>query len=199
MEWGDYFGWPWWGGNTTLTSSDPNSGWPSYNTDFGVGLGMYMEYKSDVLNADAGNDGNAFRMNDAKSGWVPTANLSDPGTSWALKFEINIHKPWNGGTLCIKSSNGDYIARYEPWQISSSKTKPYTTIGWQTVTIPLSSFRAKDANLGEGKGTSITKVSDLLDSSSKNGGLVLYIHNYGTAPTATSFDGAFDNFRIVKR
>jgi hypothetical protein len=158
-----------------------------------------MEYKSDILNADAGNDGNAFRMNDAKSGWVPTANLSDPGTAWALKFEINIHKPWNGGTLCIKSSNGDYIARYEPWQISSSKTKPYTTIGWQTVTIPLSSFRAKDANLGEGKGTSITKVSDLLDSSSKNGGLVLYIHNYGTAPTATSFDGAFDNFRIVKR
>lgn len=199
MEWGDYFGWPWWGGNVSLTSSDPNSGWPSYNTDFGVGLGMYMEYKSDILNADAGNDGNAFRMNDAKSGWVPTANLGDPGTGWALKFEINIHKPWNGGTLCMKSSNGDYIARYEPWQITSSKTKPYTTIGWQTVTIPLSSFRAKDANLGEGKGTSITKVSDLLDPSSKNGGLLLYIHNYGTAPTATSFDGAFDNFRIVKR
>ena len=127
------------------------------------------------------------------------ANLTDPGTGWALKFEINIHKPWNGGTLCLKSSNGDYVARYEPWQISSSKTAAYTTKGWQTVTIPLSSFRAKDANLGEGKGSSIAKVSDLLDPSSKNGGLVLYIHNYSTAPTATSFDGAFDNFRIVKR
>jgi hypothetical protein len=29
MEWGDYFGWAWWGGGI-LNSSDPNSGWPSY-------------------------------------------------------------------------------------------------------------------------------------------------------------------------
>jgi len=199
MEWGDYFGWPWWGGNITLTSSDPNSGWPSYNADFGVGLGMYVEYKSDILNADAGNDGNAIRMNDAKSGWVPTENLNDPGTSWALKFEINVKKPWKGGTLCIKSKNADYMARYEPWQISSSKTISYTTKGWQTVTIPLSEFRAKDATLGEGKGNPITKVLDLLDPASGNGNLLLYIHNYSTAATETAFDGAFDNFRVVKR
>lgn len=109
MEWGDYFGWPWWGGNVTLTSSDPNSGWPSYNADFGVGLGMYVEYKSNVLNGGAGDDSNALLMNNAKSGWVPTANLTDPGTSWALKFEINVKKPWKGGTLCIKSWKGDYI------------------------------------------------------------------------------------------
>ncbi len=199
MEWSDYFGWQWWGGNVSLTSSDPNSGWPSYNADFGVGLGMYMEYKSDKLNGGAGNEGNALRFNNAKSGWVPTANLSDPGTSWALKFEFNVKKPWKGGTLCIKSSNGDYIARYEPWQISSSKTASYTTKGWQTVTIPLSEFRSKDANLGEGKGSSISKVSDLLDPASGNGGLIVYLHNYSTAATETSFDGAFDNFRVVRR
>lgn len=192
MEWGDYFGWPWWGGNTTLTSSDPNSGWPSYNADFGVGTGMYMEYKSDILDGGAGNDGNTLQMNNAKSGWVPTGNLNDAGTAWALKFEINVKKPWNGGTLCIKTDKSNYIARYEPWKISSSKTKAYTTPGWQTVTIPLSEFRLTD-------GTSITKVSDLLDPGSANAMLKLYIHNYGTAPTATSFDAAFDNFRIVKR
>jgi hypothetical protein len=192
MEWGDYFGWPWWGGNVSLTSSDPNSGWPSYNADFGVGTGMYMEYKSDILDGGKGDDGNALLMNEAKSGWVLPANLTDPGASWALKFEINIAKPWNGGTLCIKTNKSDYIARYEPWQISNSKTSPYTTKGWQTVTIPLSAFLLTD-------GTSITKVSDLLDVSSGNAMLKLYIHNYGNAPTTTSFDGAFDNFRIVKR
>ena len=198
MEWGDYFGYAWWGG-ANLTSSDPNSGWPSYNADFGVGLGMYLQYKSNILNPDAGNDGNAIRINDSKSGWLPAQNLNDPGTNWALKFEINVAKPWNGGTLCIKSKNGDYMARYEPWQISSSKTISYTTKGWQTVTIPLSEFRKKDATLGEGKGVSITKVSDLLDPASGNGNLLIYIHNYSTAATATSFDAGFDNFRVVKR
>ena len=198
MEWGDYFGWGWWGGGI-LNSSDPNSGWPSYNADFGVGLGMYIELKSDILNGGAGDDGNAIRINDAKSGWVPAENLSDPGSSWALKFEINVAKPWKGGSICIKSKNADYIARYEPWQISSSKTISYTTKGWQTVTIPLSEFRTKDANLGEGKGLSITKVSDLLDPASGNGNLTVYMHNFSTSATETTFDGAFDNFRVVKR
>lgn len=192
MEWGDYFGWPWWGGNVTLTSSDPNSGWPSYNADFGVGLGMYLQLKSNILDGGTGDDGNAVRMNDAKAGWVPAENLNDPGTSWALKFEFNVAKPWNGGTLCIKTDKSNYIARYEPWQIDASNTAPYTTKGWQTVTIPLSAFRLTD-------GTAITNVSDLLDPSSGNGNLLVYIHNYSTAATETSFDAAFDNFRIVKR
>jgi len=193
MEWSDYFGWAWWGGGI-LNSSDPNSGWPSYNADFGVGTGMYIELKSNILNGGAGDDGNSIRINDAKSGWVPTENLSDPGSNWTLKFEINVSKPWKGGTICIKSSNGDYMARYEPWQISSSKTISYTTKGWQTVTIPLSEFRLTD-----GKGASITKVSDLLNPTSGNGNLTVYLHNYSTSATETTFDGAFDNFRVVKR
>lgn len=197
MEWGDYFGWPWWGG-ANLTSSDPNSGWPSYNADFGVGLGMYLELKSPVLNGGA-SSGDAIRINDAKSGWVPAANLTDSGNNWALKFEINVAKPWKGGTICIKSTNGAYIARYEPWQISSTKSISFTTKGWQTVTIPLSAFRAKDATLGEGKGVSITKVSDLLDPALGNGNLMVYINNYSTAATETSFDAGFDNFRVVRR
>jgi len=202
MEWGDYFGWPWWGGGI-LNSSDPNSGWPSYNPDFGVGLGMYIELKSNILNGGEGNDGNAVRMNDAKDGWVPPENLNDPGTNWALKFEINVAEPWKGGTICIKSTNGAYMARYEPWKISSTKSISYVTNGWQTVTIPLSEFRSKDASLegdlGDGKGLSITQVSDLLNPETGNGNLLLYLHNYNTAATATSFDAAFDNFRVVRR
>lgn len=198
MEWGDYFGYAWWGGGI-LDSSDPNSGWPSYDADFGVGLGMYIELKSNILDGGAGDDGNAIRIGDAKSGWVPAANLNDPGNSWALKFEINVAKPWNGGTICIKSTNGDYMARYEPWKISSSKTTSFTTKGWQTVTIPLSAFRKTDATLGDGKGSSITKISDMLDATSGNGNLTVYIHNYSTAATETGFDAGFDNFRVVKR
>jgi len=190
MEWGDYFGYSWWGGGI-LNSSDPNSGWPSYNADFGVGLGMYIELKSNVLSGGAGDDGNAIRIGDAKSGWFPTANLNDPGNSWALKFEINVAKPWKGGTICIKSSNDKCIARYEPWQVSSARTSAYTTNGWQTVTIPLSAFHFAD-------GSSIAKVSDLLDPASGKGNLTVYLHNYGTAATETSFDAAFDNFRAVK-
>ncbi len=194
-EWGDYFGYAWWGGGI-LNSSDPDSGWPSYNADFGVGLGMYIELKSDILQGGEGDDGNAIRNGDIA--WVPTENLNDSGNGWALKFEINVPKPWKGGTLCIKSTNGDYMVRYEPWQTSSSKAISYTTNGWQTVTIPLSEFRKKDANLGDGKGTSITKISDILDTASGKGNLTLYLHNYGTAAT-TSFDAAFDNFRVVRR
>jgi len=194
MDWdvtGDYFGWNWNGGS--LTSSNPKSGWPSYNADFGVGTGMYVEYKSPTLNGGAGDAGNNIYMNDSHAGWVTPANLTDPGNNWAFKFEINVHNPWNGGTLCIKTNKTDaYIARYEPWKISSSKTAAYTTKGWQTVTIPLSEFRKDD-------GTAITKVSDLLDVQSGNAGLFVYIHNYSTSATATSFDAAFDNFRVVKR
>jgi len=197
MEWGDYFGYGWWGG-ANLTSSDPNSGWPPYNADFGVGLGMYLELKSNALNGGAGDDGNAIQINEAKSGWVPTANLNDPVTSWAIKFEINVPKPWKGGTICIKSNSNDYMARYEPWQISSARTVAYSTKGWQTVTIPLSEFRKNDATLGDGKGSSITKISDLFNAGSETGRLKLYLHNYGTDAT-TSFDVAFDNFRVVKR
>ena len=191
MEWGDYFGYAWYGGGI-LNSSDPNSGWPSYNADFGIGLGMYMELKSNILNGGTGDDGNAIRINDAE--WVPAGNLNDQGNSWALKFEINVAKPWKGSAICIKSSNGAYIARYEPWQISAVRTAAYSTKGLQTVTIPLSAFR-----LADGKGASITKISDLFNSGSVKGNLTVYLHNYSTAATETVFDAAFDNFRVVKR
>jgi hypothetical protein len=191
MEWGDYFGYAWWGGSD-LTSSDPNSGWPPYNANFPNGFGMYLELKSNVLNGGAGDDGTAIRLSEAS--WMPDANFNDPVSSWTLKFEIFVPNAWNGSTLCIKTNNGDYLARYEPWRISSSKTAPYSTTGWQTVTIPLSEFR-----LADGKGASVTSIPTLINNPSTGKTfLTIYLHNYGTS-ASTSFDGAFDNFRIVKR
>jgi len=147
--------------------------------------GMFMSINEASL--AAGTKGNSIPIGGAQ--WVPTANLNDPVSNWAIKFEVNIPKPWNGGSIAIQSGfTSSYTARYEPWQI---------TKGWRTVTIPLSEFRAKDATLGEGKGASITKLTDLLGSTG-NTGCTVFINNYGSSATTTGFYGGFDNFRVVK-
>ncbi|GET25679.1 glycan-binding surface protein [Prolixibacter sp. NT017] len=199
MEWGDYFGWGWGNGDVSLWSSDPNTtGWPSYNTEYGVGYSMYLVYKSGPL--EAGEDGylegwggNQILINDAGGQWVPTENLDDSGDNWAMKFEMKVIKPWSGGTLCIRTANAsNYIARYEPWKVSASKTIPVTTDGWQTVTIPLSSFR-----LDDGEGDPISKITDIVGSSGKTY-FRIYLHNYRNS-TTDNFEAAFDNFRVVRR
>jgi hypothetical protein len=111
---------------------------------------------------------------------------------------MSVANPWNGGTLCFETGfANNYMARYEPWQISASSTKAFSTKGWQTVTIPLSSFRAEDTNLGKGEGVSVASLNDLLGGTG-NTSLNIYLHNFSTSPTATGFYAAFDNIRVVK-
>ena len=195
MEWGDAFGWQWWG-DSNLSVSDPSQtgGWLTLCTDMTGNTGMFMSINEASL--AAGTKGKSIPIGDAQ--WIPAANLNDAVSDWAIKFEVNIPKSWNGGSIAIQSGfAGSYTARYEPWQISSSKTAAYSTTGWRTVTIPLSEFRAKDATLGEGKGVSVTKLTDLLGSTGKTG-CTVFINNYGTSTTTTGFYGGFDNFRVVK-
>ncbi|GAA3979545.1 glycan-binding surface protein [Mucilaginibacter dorajii] len=187
-EWGGNFNWQWWGGSY-YTSGSP---------DFPGNSTQYMVLKTGVLSPAEGNtySSYAIRMNGAQ--WVPTANINDPVSNWAFKFEVNVSKPWNGGTIDIISGiDSSPIARWEPWQKDANTTAPYSTKRWITVTIPLSSFRKADATLGEGKGESIAKLADLVTPSG-NTSCFVYIHNYGTSATATGFYGAFDNFRVVK-
>jgi hypothetical protein len=187
FEWGPLFKWDWWGG-AELKSGDP---------DFPGNSSQYIGLKTNVLNPDAGNDwSTAVRMSGSQ--WLPAANVSDPINNWALKFEMSVPALWNGGSLCIQSSNSSYMFRYEPWQVTSTTTAAYRTKGWQTVTIPLSSFRRNDATLGDGRGTPVASISELVGSTG-NSNLMLYMHNYGTSPTATAFKAAFDNFRVVRR
>ncbi|HEY9195046.1 MAG TPA: glycan-binding surface protein [Mucilaginibacter sp.] len=196
-EWSGAFNWQWWGG-ANLTSGDPNSGWPPYNPDFPGNSSLYMVLKNSALSPAEGNtySNYAIRMNEAQ--WVPKANMGDPVDNWAFKFEVNIAKPWNGGTIDIFSGiDSSPIARWEPWQKTPTSTAAYSTKGWITVTIPLSAFRKPDATLGEGKGDSIAKLADLVGPTG-NTSCYVYIHNYGTATTATGFYGAFDNLRVVK-
>ncbi len=195
-EWNGNFNWQWWGG-ATVTSGDPNSGWPPYNPDFPGNPTLYMVLKNGILISGEGNtySNYAILMNAAQ--WVPTANLNDPIGNWAFKFEVSIPQNWNGGTIDILSSDNTYIARWEPWQVSAATTLAYKTKGWTTVTIPFAAFRKTDPTLGEGKGASMTKFSDLLGSTG-NSACTIYIHNYSTSATATGFYGAFDNLRVVK-
>lgn len=188
--------WQWWGG-ANLYSGDPNSGWPGYNPDFPGNKTNFFTLKTSPLSPGEGNTWSNYAILLNSAQWVPTANINDPISDWAFKFEVNIPQPWNGGAIDIISDDQTYIFRWEPWQISATTTAPYKTNGWITVTIPFTQFRKTDATLGDGKGASMTKFADLLGTSGKSG-CKAYIHNYGTSTTATGFYGAFDNLRIVK-
>jgi len=196
-EWNGNFNWQWWGG-ANLTSGNSSSGWPPYNPDFPGNTSQYMVLKNGVMAPGEGNtySNYAILMNGAQ--WVPAANLSDDPGNWAFKFEVSVPQSWNGGTIDVLSGVSGYIARWEPWQVTPSATASYTTAKrWVTVTIPLSSFRASDPTLGDGKGASLAKISDLTGPSG-NTSCTVYIHNYSKAATTTGFYGAFDNLRVVK-
>lgn len=202
MEWGSYFGWGWWGG-VSLATGNSGSGWPPYKPEFNGVLGsnttMFVAYNTGIMQSGDGStyDGK-YNFPIGENQWMPAANLSDPVDNWAIQFEISVAHPWNGGTLCFASGfAGNYVARYEPWQISSSATAAFSTRGWITVTLPLTSFRAADPTLGVGMGASVTSLTNLLGSSGKTG-LNGYLHNFSGSATATGFNAAIDNVRVVK-
>jgi hypothetical protein len=204
MEWGDYFGWQWWGGVSLTVSNAANSqGWITVRSDFdgvfGTNNSMFISYNTGIMKSGDGTSSDGtYNFPIGANQWVPTANLSDPVDNWAIQFEISVAKPWNGGSLCFVSGfAGNYMARFEPWQISASSTAAVFTKGWRTVTIPLSSFRASDPTLGDGKGASVTSLTNLLGGTGKTN-LNVYLHNYSTAPTTTGVYAAFDNVRVVK-
>lgn len=202
-EWDGKFQWDWWGG-ASLAVEDPslNEGWISVFPEFSGNGSKFLALNVGALASGAGADWNtAIRITGGNAvPWFPSAdNLSDPANSWALKFEINVSENWNGGTLIIKTNNSDYMVRYEPWQVSPTKTVDFKTDGWQTVVIPLNSFRRNDATLGEGKGAPIVTIDELFNMGSTTADLVLYLHNYGAADTPTGLRSAFDNFRVVRQ
>lgn len=176
----DIFNWPYWGGanivnNTNLTDFEGN------NSNF------FLLNLNNVGSGGGSEWDMAVRINEAQ--WIPTEDLSDPVANWALKFEINVPVFWSGGTIMIKTSNGNFMARYEPWLISS--TKSFKTTGWQTVTIPLTKF----LDGGDGKGALASNISAIVGSEGKSE-CIMYFHNYGTSEI--SFRAAFDNIRVVK-
>jgi hypothetical protein len=194
----------WWGaasGGVNNAANDPY-GWLTHTNAFdgifGTNNTLFPLLDKGVMTAGDGNNWGGTGTNLKPNQWIPASNLSDPVDSWAVKFEMSIAKPWNGISLCFETYfDGSYKYRFEPWQTSASTTAPFTTKGWQTLTIPLSAFRAKDATLGDGMGAPVTSIAALLGGSG-NTGFRIYLKNFGTKTSATGFYGAFDNLRIVK-
>jgi hypothetical protein len=192
FEWGDNFGYAWYGDEKMAFGPMAD-----FNGSMGTNNTMYIYFDSPAL---AGGASAYAPLGNSNTGnhWVPAANITDPPSSWALQFEISVARPWNGGTLYIRTElAGDaYVARYEPWKIpGTNKTVAFKTKGWQTVTIPLSEFRSKVDELGDG--VSITQISQLLGSTGANS-YNMTLKNFSGSTTATGCYAAIDNIRCVK-
>ena len=141
------------------------------------------------------NGGRSLNTNSAQ--WIATANLNDPVDNYALKFEINTKTAWSAGKLFIvKDGSWTYVALYSPWLNADGTTTAFNTNGWQTVTIPLTSFKGKDGSGNDGMGTSVASIKALVGNSGAGALDIMFINNGTTA--IAKFDMAIDNIRIVK-
>jgi len=181
-----YFGWQWWGGNKTGDASlFPNN------------TGNYIQVNPPSA-IGPGNGGwwadNRAVMVDKKD-WLPNGNLSDPIGNYALKFEISVKDVWkNGAFMIVPNGNFNFMARYAPWETSS--TKEYTTNGtWQTVVIPLTKFLSGTGSYNSG-GAPAASIAGLTGGT--NAATIQFmLYNDSTTPLE-SFNAAVDNVRIVK-
>jgi hypothetical protein len=127
--------------------------------------------------------------------WLPVANVNDPTTNWAVKFEIYVKNPWVGGCLFVQDWTWNHTCRYEPFLATGS----YQTNGWVTVTLPLSNFKSKPTSgptaYIDGTGTPFATVAGLIGASG-NDRLGFFLDN--SLVPQTNFDIAIDNIRIVK-
>ncbi len=180
-----YFGWQWWGGSKTNDA-----------TLFPNNTGNYIRvHPSGSINAGDGSwysDNRAVMV--ASGAWLPAANLTDPIADYALKFEINVKTTWSNGSLMIApNGNFNYLARYAPW--GSTSSGQFVTNGWQTVTIPLTSF-LKGTGSYNASGSSAPTIATLTGGTNA-ASMQIMLYNDSATPLA-SFDAAVDNVRIVK-
>jgi len=170
------------------------TGTSSSSSLFPGNRGSYAIQTDGILNANDWswwNGGRSINTNGVQ--WVPTDSLSVPVSSYALKFEISVPAAWNGGSIyVVKDYSTAYVGRYEPWKDKDGNNFNFTTTGWQTVTIPLSMFLTNN-----GTGTAPSTLKDLLGSGG-SGSVHLWLINNTPAATATGFNAAFDNIRVVK-
>lgn len=180
-----YFGWQYWGG---IKANDaviyPNN----------TGNYIRINPSSSITAGDGSWYGNNRAVMVSAGAWVPTANLADPIGNYALKFEISVKIPWSNGSLMIApNGNFNYLARYAPWQ--NTTTGQFVTNGWQTVTIPLTSFLNGTGSYNA-SGTSAPTIATLTGGTNA-ATLQIMLYNDSTTPL-TAFDAAIDNVRIVK-
>jgi len=194
FEWGDNFGYQWWG-DITLAQNVAD-----FNGSMGKNSSQYVYFNSPVLDAGASVYAPLGNSNTGNH-WIPVENITDTVSHWALQFEISVAHPWNGGTLYIKTefAGDNYVARFEPWKVpGTNKTLAVKTKGWQTVTIPLSEFRKKKTESTElGDGESVLTLNQLLGPTGATS-YNMTLKNFSGSKTATGFYAAIDNIRVQK-
>ncbi|QTE39844.1 glycan-binding surface protein [Mucilaginibacter gossypii] len=167
------------------------SGTSNSSANYPGNAGYYGIMKASNVPAGDGswwNDGRSINTNSAQ--WIPQANMKDTLSHYVLKFEISVTKPWTNGSIqIVKDYSWNYSALYHPWKTSTGATVPFTTKGWQTVTIPLSNFV-------DSKGFPAPTLSDLLGSSGA-GAINVTFTNDGSS-TVQNFEAAIDNIRVVR-
>ncbi|MDJ1486303.1 glycan-binding surface protein [Cytophagaceae bacterium YF14B1] len=172
------------------------------NTKFPGGHGNYALMEFAGIGAGDGGWWNTNRsINTGSAQWVSAGNLNDGIANYSLKFEIYIKEEWKVGSILIaKDGNwNNYMARYAPWSggdNSSSSTAYTTTIGWHTVTIPLTDFKKTKDGSYDDSGSAPTSLTQVLGESGA-GGINFYFVNDGSEAVKT-FSTAVDNIRVVK-
>jgi len=183
QNWDNVNTYPWGLSNTSNSDYPGSTGWFGELNDTNIG----------AWDGSWWNGGRGINMGGGQ--WVPVANLSDSPSQWAVKFELYVPKstPWvNGDLFVLENYSGTNMARYRPWQNPvTGAVAPYYTHGWQTVTLPLSSFATNN-----GTGTPIPSISTLVGSSG-NTGMNFWLLN-DTSTTVKSIALGIDNIRVVK-
>ena len=189
-----YYGWSqqqWVGGYVTDPTIFPN----------GTGYCVEINPAGNKTKGDNSwwQDNNSIITNTAT--W-PSGSIGN----YALKFEANVSN-WSAGSIWIgttfPSNNWGFLAQYAPWKTASSGK--YSSNGWVTVTIPLTSFLSATNNAYTSTGTGAASISALQTSpgingkvNNGNGMLMIMYTNDGTATIpGGSFAMGIDNVRIV--
>lgn len=170
------------------------TGTDNSSANFPGNRGRYAVLNNDVLPAGDGNWWNWQRsINSSDVQWIPVDSLSVSVDQYAVKFEINVPGAWTGTSVYVLKGNSfDYISRYEPWQGADGAVTPFSTRGWRTVTLPLSTFRTSD-----GKGSAAASLTTLLGSTAK-GSVNIHTKNFSASPSTSGLKAAVDNIRVVK-
>jgi len=167
-----------WGAAASNSSVD----FPGNNGTYGV---------LQASNLAAGNRNwweRSFNLNSAQ--WIPANKVEDTLSNYALKFEIFVKKPWvNGSIQIVKDYSWTYTALYRPWKNSDGSSSPFTTKGWQTVTIPLSDFVTDN-------GVPVSSMKDLVGPTGAGSTTIAFINDGSTV--VADFEAAIDNIRVVK-
>lgn len=182
-------------------NTNANGGWRTgvlSNTNPAGISGNYVRFSGVMAGKNASTwneDAFSFDLWGSANGRPQGDLFSIDPTKAAIKFEVNVDKPWSSGALQMiftpwaTSGTNSYIGDgvtprglWTPWLTTGT----FQTNGWITVTIPLSQFKF-DAN---GKVLQAAPIGNY-------GGLTFFVYAGGVDGKDCNPDICIDNIRVV--